>query len=33
VRRVDGRKRQYFAETRYEIGGGEQFLVTAGVLF
>jgi len=33
VRRVDGRKRQYFAEARYEIGGGEQFLVTAGVLF
>ena len=33
VRRVDGGKRQYFAEARYEIGGGEQFLVTAGVLF
>ena len=33
VRRVDGRKRQYFAEARYEVGGGEQFLVTAGVLF
>ena len=33
VRRVDGRKLQYFAEARYEIGGGEQFLVTAGVLF
>ena len=33
VRRTDGRKRQYFAEARYEIGGGEQFLVTAGVLF
>ena len=33
VRRVEGRKRQYFAEARYELGGGEQFLVTAGVLF
>lgn len=33
VRRVDGSKRQYFAEARYEIKGGEQFLVTAGVLF
>jgi hypothetical protein len=33
VRRTDGRKRQYFAEARYEVGGGEQFLVTAGVLF
>jgi hypothetical protein len=33
VRRVDGRKRQYFGEARYEIGGGEQFLVTVGVLF
>jgi opacity protein-like surface antigen len=33
VRRVEGRKRQYFAEARYEVGGGEQFLVTAGVLF
>lgn len=33
VRRVDGRKRQYFAEARYEVKGGEQFLVTAGVLF
>jgi hypothetical protein len=33
VRRVDGSKRQYFAEARYEVGGGEQFLVTAGVLF
>ena len=33
VRRVDGRKRQYFAEARYEVKGGEQFLVAAGVLF
>ncbi len=25
--------RQYFAEARYEVKGGEQFLVSAGVLF
>ena len=33
VRRVNGSKRQYFAEARYEVGGGEQFVVAAGVLF
>jgi hypothetical protein len=33
VRRVNGTKRQYFAEARYEVGGGEQFLLAAGVLF
>jgi len=33
LRRVDGRKHQYFAEARYEVKGGEQFLVAAGVLF
>jgi opacity protein-like surface antigen len=35
VRRIGNRQRdrQYFAEARYEVKGGEQFLVSAGVLF
>jgi len=34
VRRVgSGNGRQYFAEARYEVKGGEQLLVSAGLLF